>query len=238
MISNIEKSFNIIYDNLITKIEILWPKIIWALIIILVWIIISRILYLFLMFIFKKFKLNQLVDKLKVSFDEENLDDDEKKSKNKLKKIRFTDKIKVDDVVSKAISYYLLIIFFRISISYIWITEVEQFLRDLTDYLPNLFVWVLIWFFGIKFANFVYDVVYHALNITREKTSKIIASGARIIILFFTLMVFLDYTQIVSMFIINTILIWFISMLALAWWLAFWLGWKDIAHEILESFRK
>jgi len=71
------------------------------------------------MFIFKKFKLNQLVDKLKVSFDEENLDDDEKKSKNKLKKIRFTDKIKVDDVVSKAISYYLLIIFFRISISYI-----------------------------------------------------------------------------------------------------------------------
>jgi hypothetical protein len=36
----------------------------------------------------------------------------------------------------------------------------------------------------------------------------------------------------------NTILIWFISMLALAWWLAFWLWGKDIAHEILESFRK
>jgi hypothetical protein len=36
----------------------------------------------------------------------------------------------------------------------------------------------------------------------------------------------------------NTILIWFISMLSIAGWLAFWLGWKDIAHEILESFRK
>lgn len=238
MIFNIEQSLDIIYENIITKIEILWPKVIWALIIILIWIIFSRLLYLFLMFVFTKFKLNQVIDKLKVNFDEESLAQDEKKWKIKIKKIRFTDKIKVDDVVSKAISYYILIIFFRISISYIWITEIEQFLRDITDYLPNLFVWVMIWFFGIRFANFVYDVVYHALSITKEKTSKIIASWAKIIILFFTLMVFLDYTQIVSMFIINTILIWFISMLALAGWLAFWLWGKDIAWEILESFRK
>jgi hypothetical protein len=144
----------------------------------------------------------------------------------------------VDDIVAKSISYYVLIIFLRISISYIWITEIEEFLRDLTYYLPNLFVWVMIWFFGIRFANFIYDVVYHALSLTKEKTSKIIASWAKIIILFFTLMVFLDYTKIVSDFIINTILIWFISMLSIAWWLAFWLGWKDIAQEILESFRK
>lgn len=238
MIFNIEKSLDVIYVNIITKIEVLWPKVIWALIIILIWLIFSRLLYLFLMFLFTKFKLNQIIDRLKVNFDEESLAQDEKKVKIKINKSRFTDKIKVDDVVSKAISYYLLIVFFRISISYIWITEIEQFLRDVTDYLPNLFVWVMIWFFGIRFANFVYDVVYHALSITKEKTSKIIASWAKIIILFFTLMVFLDYTQIVSMFIINTILIWFISMLALAWGLAFWLGWKDIAWEILESFRK
>jgi hypothetical protein len=36
----------------------------------------------------------------------------------------------------------------------------------------------------------------------------------------------------------NIILIWFISMLSLAGGLAFWLGGKEIAHEILESFRK
>jgi hypothetical protein len=141
-------------------------------------------------------------------------------------------------VVSKSCSYYILIVFFRISISYIWITDIENFLKDLTNYLPNLFIWVMIWFFGIRFANFMYDVVYHALSITKEKTSKIIASWAKIIILFFTLMVFLDYTKIVSEFIINTVLIWFIWMLSLAGWLAFWLWWKDIAHEILESFRK
>jgi hypothetical protein len=79
--------------------------------------------------------------------------------------------------------------------------------------------------------------VYHALNLTKQKTAKIIASGAKIVMLFFTLMVVLNKIWIDST-IINTVLIWFISMLAIAGWLAFWLGWKDIAKEILESFRK
>jgi RimJ/RimL family protein N-acetyltransferase len=55
--------------------------------------------------------------------------------------------------------------------------------------------------------------------------------------LFFTLMVVLNKIGIDST-IINTVLIWFISMLTIAWWLAFGLWGKDIAKEILESFRK
>jgi len=237
MIFNIENSFGVIYNNFATTTEILWPKIIWAIIILLTWWIIARLVYLFLMFVFRKTKLNQFIDRLKVNFDEEKLSE-EKKEKPRFIKSRFTDKIKVDDVVAKAMSYYLLIVFFRLSIWYLWIIEVESFLRDVTNYLPNLFVWVLIWFFGIRFANFVYDVVYHTLTLTKEKTAKIIAEWARIIILFFTLMVFLEYTKIVSMFIINTVLIGFISMIALAWGIAFWLWWREIAKEILETFKK
>jgi hypothetical protein len=96
---------------------------------------------------------------------------------------------------------------------------------------------VVIGFFWIRFANFVHDVIYHALDLTKQKTAKIIASWAKIIILFFTLMVVLSKIGIATE-ITNTILIWFISMLAIAGWLAFWLWWKDIAQEILESFRK
>lgn len=238
MIFNVENSFAIIYENFVTKIEIFGPKIVWALIILLVWTIVARLLYLFLMVLFKKIKLNQLIDKMKVNFDEEKLNGEEKKPKNKFIKTRFTDKIKVDDVVAKSMSYYILIIFFRLAIGYIWITEIEIFLKDVTDYLPNLFVWVMIWFFGIRFANFIYDVVFHTLNVSKEKSAKIIAEGWRIIILFFTLMVFLEYTKIVSMFIINTILIGFVSMLALAGGLAFGLGGKEVAKDILETFKK
>ena len=83
----------------------------------------------------------------------------------------------------------------------------------------------------------MYDVVYHALNLTKQKTAKIIASWAKIIILFFTLMAVLSKIWIATE-ITNTILTWFVAMLTIAWWLAFWLWWKDIAKEILESFRK
>lgn len=240
MIFNIEQSLAQINNEIILKIEFFWPKIIWALLIMLVWWILSRLVYLLSIYLFKKFKLNQFIDKLKIEFDWDNLKEakKDKNKKNKIKKTRFTDKIKVDDVISKSIGYYIVIVFFRISISYIWITEIEIFLSDLIRYLPSLFVWILIWFFGIRFANFIYDVVYHTLSISKEKTSKIMATWAKIIILFFTLMLVLDYTKIVSEFIINIILIWFIWMLVIAWWLAFWLWWKDIAREIIESFRK
>lgn len=237
----VEKILEEIYKSVILKIEAHGPNILWWIFIFIVWIIIARLLYLILMIFFKKINLNLLVDKLKINLDEENLKeewDDNKKKIKKVKNNRFTDKIKVDDVVAKAISYYIVIVFLRISISYIWITEIEKFLWDVLAYLPNLFVWLLIWFFGIRFANFVYDVIYHALAITKEKTSKIIASTWKIIILFFTFTIFLDYTKIVSDFIINTIFIGFIAMLSISWRLAFWLWWKDIAKEILESFRK
>lgn len=236
MIFNIEQSLYLIQKQFMTSLEVFGPKILWAFIIILIGYIIARISYIFLMFLFKKFKLNQLIDKLKVNFDQENIEEPEKKDIKKMP--RFTDKIKVDDSIAKSFWIFIFIIFFRLSISYIGITEVENFLQDLIDYLPNLFIWVLIWFFGIRFANFVYDVIYHTLALTKEKTSKIIAYGWKIIILFFTFMLFLDYTKIVSDFIVNTILIGFVSMLSLSWGLAFGLGWKEIAKEILESFRK
>lgn len=236
MINIIQNYYNDFYYQTLSQIEFYWPKILWALIILIAWWIVARWIYLFSLFLFRKFKIIELIDKLQIEFEEEN--NIEKNLKKSKKLNRFTQKIKVDKVVSKAISYYFFILFFRSAIKYIWIQDVEIFLNDLIAYLPSLFVWILIWFFGIRFANFVYDVIYHTLIITREQTSKIIASGAKVIILFFTLMIMLDYIKVVNTLIINTILIGFISMLSLAWWLAFWLWWKDIAKEILESFRK
>ncbi|MDD5213443.1 MAG: hypothetical protein PHG82_03390 [Candidatus Gracilibacteria bacterium] len=230
---------NFYYTNIINvtlrQINVLGPKIGGALLILLAGGIISRIIYIFSIFLFKKFKIIDLIDKLAIEFEEEN--NPEEKNKRR-KKSRFSEKIKVDRVISKAISWYIFILFFRMAISYIGIIDVESFLKDLIDYLPSLFIGLVIGFFGIRFANFVYDLVYHTLNITREQTSKIIASGAKIIILFFTLMIMLDYIKIVNTLIINTILIGFIGMLSLAGGLAFGLGGKDIAKEILESFRK
>ncbi len=246
---NIENIINSFLDNILENIEFYLPKILWALIIVWIWALISIWIYKFVMYLFKKFKIIELIDKLNIDFsdtinkdeildiEEDELKEIKEKILIKRKKSKLSDKIKINIITSKAVSYYFFLIFFRLSIIHIWIKEVEIFLWELINYLPSLFIAIVIWFFWVRFANFIHDVVFHALDFSKQKTAKIIASWAQVIILFFTLMVVLSKIWIESQ-ITNTILIWFISMLSIAWGLAFWLWWKDIAHEILESFRK
>jgi hypothetical protein len=227
------------YYDFLLQIQILWPKIVWAVVIIALWSIISFLSYFVIIFLFKKFKLNELLQKLK----EKPKEEAKKKDPNaKLKWDKdLIDEVRIDDLVAKWVAVYLLILFLKLAISYIWITEVEAFLTDLSNYLPSLFVWILIWFFGIRFSNSIYNIIYTTLTlskkITDEKTAKIIAYGWKITILFFTLVVFLDYTKIVSNFIINTIIVGFVFAISLASWLAFWLGWKDSARDIIENLK-
>jgi len=216
-----------------------WPDIFWAFTILLLWFFVSLLIYKFIMFLFKKFKIIELIDKLDIEFE------NEKKKWLKLKKEpkekfseTFWSKIQIDKVIAKASSYYVFLLFFRWSVTK-FTSKVETFLDDLLSYLPSLFIWIMVLYFWIRFADFVYDVVYHSMNIAKQKTlSKVLAIWAKIIILFFTLIVVLNYTKIVDQTIIDTILTWFIAMITIAWGLAFGLGWKDIAKEILESFKK
>lgn len=235
-----------LYEQFYSAIEIYLPKLIWALIIVWLWFLCSILIYKIVIYVFKKFNIINFIDKLFINLkeihsEEEKIevtpDQKEIEEKKEIRRKKISDKIKIDEITAKAFAYYLFLVFFRYAIVFIWIAEVELFLWDLISYLPSLFIAVVIWFFWVRFANFVYDVVFHALDLTKQKTAKIIASWAKIIILFFTIMVVLSKIGIATE-ITNTILIWFISMLAIAWGLAFWLGWKDIAHEILESFRK
>ncbi|MDD2871424.1 MAG: hypothetical protein PHS49_05530 [Candidatus Gracilibacteria bacterium] len=235
---DIDKIISNLIDSIIGNVELYLPKIIGALIVLGIGALISIWIYKFVMYLFKKFKIMELIDKLNIDFIDNS--DDEEKEKIVVvqkKKKKFSDKIKINEITSKAISYYVFLIFFRLSIIVIGIKEVELFLGELITYLPSLFVAVIIGFFGVRFANFIYDVVFHALDFSKQKTAKIIASGSKVIILFFTLMAVLSKIGIATE-ITYTILIGFVSMLALAGGLAFGLGGKDIAAEILESFKK
>ena len=237
---NIQEILNNLYIYVVWSIDEYLPKIFWALLILGIWLIVSLIIHKFIMYLFKKFNIIELIDKLNISISDK--EKDKKKSKVKESEVviikkKISDKIKINEITSKAISYYVFLVFFRLSIIFIGIKEIEDFLSELINYLPSLFVAVVIWYFWVRFANFIYDVVYHTLDLSKQKTAKIIASWAKAIILFFTIMVVLDKIWMASE-ITNIILVWFISMLSIAWGLAFWLWWKDIAHEILESFRK
>lgn len=233
---DIQSFFNSLTSDIMSGLEFYGPKTIGAIMIILIGFWISIAVYKVIIRLFKKFNIIQLIDKLNIEVKEKNskAEDDEERI---IKRKKISDRIKIDEIVAKALSYYIFLIFFRFAIQAIGINEVEDFLGELIAYIPSLFIAVVIGFFWVRFANFIYDVVYHALDLTKQKTAKIIASGAKIIILFFTLMAVLSKIGIAEQ-ITQTILTGFIWMLALAWGLAFWLWGKEVAREILESFRK
>lgn len=217
-----------------------------AIIILLVWALISYGIYKATIYIFSKFWIVDLINKLWDGFEEnttkivdKNLDDNAAKEAGKMwKKTQKPKKVRYDRITAKAFSYYIFLLFFRWAIMVIGITEVELFMQDLIAYLPNLFIGIVIWFFGVRFANSIHDIIYQALELTKDKTSKIIAMWAKVIVMFFTLMIMLNYIQIVDEFIINALFLGFITTLTISLGLSFGLGWKEIAKEILESFRK
>lgn len=199
------------------------------------WILISILVYKIIMFLFKKFNIVSLIDRLTMVSIYKKDENIENQNQDQIRKI--SDNIKIDVITAKSMAYYVFLLFFRNSIVIIWIKEVEDFLDSTVNYLPSLFIWVVIWFFWMRFANFIYDVIYYPLDLSDQKNAEIIAMWWKIIVLFFTLMVVLSKVWIATE-ITNIILIWFVSMLSIAWWLAFWLWWKDLAKEILESFKQ
>jgi hypothetical protein len=87
------------------------------------------------MYIFKKFKIIELIDKLNVDFSpeeerdkEKNEEKIEKQNKQTTLKKKLSDKIKINEIVAKACSYYIFLVFFRLSIVVIGIKEIEDFM--------------------------------------------------------------------------------------------------------------
>lgn len=225
--------YNHFYENY------LW-KILESLFIILFWILLSYLLYKIILYVFKRFNLLALIDKLdtKMSHWVQTAEIGKNKKTEKLKvKTSFTKKFKVDQVVAKALAYYVFLLFFRLAITNFWIQDVENFMDELIKYVPKLFIWAIIWYFGFRFSKFVYDIVKYTFGVKSKETAKLIATGVRGIIIFFTVMAVLDQVGIATE-VTATLLNGFIAMLAIAGWLAFGLWGKDVAREILESFRK
>jgi len=234
------------YNDFMQSASVLAPKVLWAVLILIVWGLLARWTYLLIVYLFKKFKVIELLNKLQIDFNEENTQEKVDKilwetidvAEPKKKSVNFFwEKVKIDSIVAKAVGYYVFLVFFRIAIKYIWILEIEEFLNSVIWYLPKLFIWVVIWFFWVRFANFTHDIIFHTLDLTKQKNAKVVAVLWKIIILFFTTLAVLNHIEIVDKIIYHTILIWFISMISLAWWLAFWLWWKEVAKDILESFK-
>ncbi len=134
---------------------------------------------------------------------------------------------------------WFVIILFLIPTADIWgLPQVITILNTFLFYLPNVFVAVIIGLLGLIFARLAHDVVYASTRQVSPDGAKTIAAVARWAITIFVLLAVLNQLG-VAQDLIRILFTGFVAMIALAGGIAFGLGGKDTAAEIVSGlYRK
>jgi len=144
---------------------------------------------------------------------------------------------KIGKLIGWIIKWFLIIVSLIAATDILGWDQVTDYLKQIVLYLPNVIIAVIMLFFGTVLANFVYRLVKSAVLAAKLASADILASLARWAILVFTFMAALIQLQIAED-LIRVLFTGFVAMLALAGGLAFGLGGKEHAAQILEKLRK
>jgi hypothetical protein len=133
---------------------------------------------------------------------------------------------------------WFIIILFLIPTAEIWrLPQFATILNQFLLYLPNVFVAAIIGLVGLIFARIAGDLVLAASKGFSTHTANVIASGTRVAVTIFVLLAVLNQLGI-AQDLIKILFTGFVAMIALAGGLAFGLGGKDTAEDILTHLRK
>lgn len=146
--------------------------------------------------------------------------------------------VKIWEQILAELLKWTIIILFLIPTAEIWgLSKVTTVFNELLLYLPNVLVSVVIGFVGIVFAHLISDLVKHSVKSIRSTSANTLAVLAKAAIIFFTVLIVMNQLGI-AQDLIRILFTGIVIMLSLAGGLAFGLGGKDMAKEILDEFRK
>lgn len=136
------------------------------------------------------------------------------------------------------IARWFVIIAFLIPAADIWgLGRFASVLDGLLAYLPNVFVAVLLLLVGFVVSRLVHDLVLASIHGLSKESAKSVALVARYAVLVFVFLVVLNQLGIASD-LIRILFSGIVAMLAIAGGLAFGLGGKDAAKDVIEKLRK
>lgn len=140
-------------------------------------------------------------------------------------------------ILSEIVRWFIIIIFL-VPTADVWgLGKFVDVLNGLLLYLPNVFIAVLLLLVGFVTARLVYELLLVSVRGLSKDSAKTIAMIGRWAVLIFVFLVVLNQLGIASD-LIKILFSGIVAMLALAGGLAFGLGGKDIARDVLEKFRK
>ena len=142
-----------------------------------------------------------------------------------------------EDVIAEIVRWTVIILFLIPTLQVWGLSEATTVLNQILFYIPNVVIAVVIGFVGLVSSNLLANVVKRTIKTLGSTTANTLAVFTKSVIVFFTILVVLNQLG-VAQDIIRILLTGIIGMLALAGGLAFGLGGKDIARDLLSELTK
>lgn len=142
-----------------------------------------------------------------------------------------------EEIIAEIVKWTVVILFLIPTLEIWGLSRATAVLNQFLFYLPNVIVAVVVGFVGVIIANLAADLVRHSIATAGAASAATIAVAAKSTVLFFTLLIALNQLG-VAQDLIRILFTGIVAMLALAGGLAFGLGGKDLAKEILDELRK
>lgn len=133
---------------------------------------------------------------------------------------------------------WTVIILFLIPTLETWgLTGATAVLNQFLFYLPNVMIAVIIGFVGIIASNLFADLVKNSVSAVGTTSANTLTAFTKTTIVFFTVLVMMNQLG-VAQDLVRIFFTGIVAMLAIAGGLAFGLGGKDSAKEILDELKK
>lgn len=140
------------------------------------------------------------------------------------------------DVIAEILKWTIVILFLIPTLEVWNLSRAAIVINQFLFYLPNVIVAVVIGFVGLIASNLGYDLVKHSFKTIGATSANTLAVFTKWMITFFTILVVLNQLG-VAQDLVRILFTGIVVMIALAGGLAFGLGGKDMAKEILEELR-
>ncbi len=140
-------------------------------------------------------------------------------------------------LIGEFLKWVIIILFLIPSVSILGLPQVSSLLDDIIHYLPNVGSAVIILFLGALFAEFIGNIVRATAASLGTSTSLTLSLVSRYIIYVFAGLAAISQLGIVPE-VINILLTGLVAAIAIATGLAFGLGGKDGAADLISKIRR
>ena len=142
-----------------------------------------------------------------------------------------------EDVLTEIVRWTVILLFLVPTLEVWGLQKATSVVNEFLLYIPNVFIAVVMGFVGLVLANLVSDVVRNGVRSVKGASANALATLAKTALLFFTALVVLNQLG-VAQDLVRILFTAIVGMLAIAGGLAFGLGGKEHAKELLDDLKK